>query len=333
MDNLSHTLAGLYVAEGFLAFGRRPPTRRFATRLRLTSMLANNFPDVDILYSRISGPKIGYLLHHRGFSHTVVFVVVAGALLAWILGKRFSLSEKKSIGWVSLIGLSLHITMDFLGSYGVHPFWPIDNHWYYGDLVFIIEPLFWLIWIPLLILGALQRFQKRRRINFILATSAMGLLLCLFGAERIRAKREVAQKLISQSPNGNVLDVVLSPFPANPFCWWFITVQADERTYTLRRGVVALSPVRHCPDLRRGQGRVPLEVTISRKELAIFKTNCLARALLKFARVPFVAEGNIIGDLRFDWGGKLGFAEFVLHGDDACPSAIPPWDPPRGDLF
>jgi inner membrane protein len=38
----------------------------------------------------------------------------------------------------------LHITMDGLNVYGVHPFWPFDASWYYGDLVFIVEPVFWI---------------------------------------------------------------------------------------------------------------------------------------------------------------------------------------------
>jgi hypothetical protein len=25
----------------------------------------------------------------------------------------------------------------------VHPFWPLDNRWYYGDLIFILEPWIW----------------------------------------------------------------------------------------------------------------------------------------------------------------------------------------------
>jgi inner membrane protein len=33
--------------------------------------------------------------------------------------------------------------MDGMNVYGVHPFWPWNTHWVYGDLVFIVEPVFW----------------------------------------------------------------------------------------------------------------------------------------------------------------------------------------------
>jgi inner membrane protein len=39
--------------------------------------------------------------------------------------------------------------MDFLNSYGVHPFWPVENAWFYGDSVFIVEPLYWAAAAPL----------------------------------------------------------------------------------------------------------------------------------------------------------------------------------------
>jgi inner membrane protein len=39
--------------------------------------------------------------------------------------------------------------MDFTNNYGVHPFWPIANRWFYGDAVFIAEPLLWAACAPL----------------------------------------------------------------------------------------------------------------------------------------------------------------------------------------
>jgi inner membrane protein len=54
----------------------------------------------------------------------------------------------------------LHITMDGLNVYGVHPFWPFDASWYYGDLVFIVEPVFWIAFgMPL---AAMVRSRGRR---------------------------------------------------------------------------------------------------------------------------------------------------------------------------
>jgi inner membrane protein len=42
--------------------------------------------------------------------------------------------------------------MDALNSYGVHPFWPFNNEWFYGDSVFIVEPLYWVAAAPMFFL-------------------------------------------------------------------------------------------------------------------------------------------------------------------------------------
>ncbi len=38
-----------------------------------------------------------------------------------------------------------HLALDAANSYGVHPFFPVDNRWYYGDAFFIFEPWLWAV--------------------------------------------------------------------------------------------------------------------------------------------------------------------------------------------
>ncbi len=45
----------------------------------------------------------------------------------------------------------IHLALDFSNNYGVHPFWPVSNRWFYGDAIFIVEPWFWVVAIPLLL--------------------------------------------------------------------------------------------------------------------------------------------------------------------------------------
>jgi inner membrane protein len=51
----------------------------------------------------------------------------------------------------------LHIVFDFQNNYGVHPFWPLDDRWYYGDTLFIVEPLLWAVALPAVALLARSR--------------------------------------------------------------------------------------------------------------------------------------------------------------------------------
>ena len=181
MDNVTHALAGLLLADGacMLAakrLGRRPsaPLRATATVL---GVVAAEFPDSDLLYS---GPvvgmgKLGYLLHHRGHTHTVVWAVV-GALVLWWLAERWwhrlerrggdpaaadRVMARRVLPAIAMIGTLSHLVLDWTNSYGVHPFWPFDNRWFHGDAVFIVEPWLWVVAIPALWWGPRSPFGRR----------------------------------------------------------------------------------------------------------------------------------------------------------------------------
>jgi inner membrane protein len=61
VDNLAHSLTGVVLARaGF---------NRVAPRATLTLLLAVNAPDIDIV--TWAWGSLGYLRHHRGFTHSL----------------------------------------------------------------------------------------------------------------------------------------------------------------------------------------------------------------------------------------------------------------------
>jgi inner membrane protein len=115
---------------------------------------AANFPDLDLLYYGITPPPLGYLLHHRGHSHTVLGLVPQALLLGLACGllpplRRAAPSARGRLWALIAAGLASHLLLDASNTYGIHPFFPFDR-WYYGDAVFILEPWLWLLMgIPL----------------------------------------------------------------------------------------------------------------------------------------------------------------------------------------
>ncbi len=157
MDNLSHSVVGL--AAGELIHRSLPPetdNAAHATRRRMlltAGALACNLPDLDLVLSPLLPAPLGYLLHHRGHTHTLLYAIpqaLALIALIWALWPaardllRASGAARHGLAGTAAAGLLLHIGMDSLNSYGVHPFHPFDSGWRYGDLVFILEPVFWL---------------------------------------------------------------------------------------------------------------------------------------------------------------------------------------------
>lgn len=160
MDNLTHTLVGVLAGE----------TAAHATRTRVAGLAADtrrnlfvgvmaigsNVPDLDFIRSRILDSKLDYLLHHRGYTHTILGALAIAALLylaceAWCRLRRYTpdRTDRAQLLGIALLASLLHIGLDATNSYGVHPFWPFDNRWYYGDAVFIVEPSFWAAGAPL----------------------------------------------------------------------------------------------------------------------------------------------------------------------------------------
>ena len=169
MENLTHTLMGLAAGESFARCTRAAedvPTGRGLARAARRSLfvtlaaIGGNAPDLDLAwsYGRSDG-RLGYLLEHRGYTHTLLGCLVLGTVLyggaeLWMRrrGLTPSCRDRIQLALVAVLGTLLHLAMDALNSYGVHPFWPFDNRWFYGDSIFIAEPLLWLASLPLVFL-------------------------------------------------------------------------------------------------------------------------------------------------------------------------------------
>jgi inner membrane protein len=157
MDNLTHSLVGLALGElTHRVLRTEPDPARAATRRRLLltcGALASNFPDLDLVLTPLAPEPLGYLLHHRGHTHTLLYALPQALLLLaalWVFWPkarallRTNATARLGLVATTLIGLLLHLGMDALNVYGIHPFAPFDSRWYYGDMVFIVEPVFWL---------------------------------------------------------------------------------------------------------------------------------------------------------------------------------------------
>jgi inner membrane protein len=162
MDNATHAIAGLLLAQAVIVGrGRGAPT--FARTASVVSAIANNLPDLDFLYARITEGKLGYLLHHRGHTHTVMGGVLATLVLVLALlplRRRLEPSDFPWLTGLALAGPLVHIAMDSSNNYGVHPFWPADARWFYGDFVFIIEPWYWVFAVPSLVFLSRSRVLR-----------------------------------------------------------------------------------------------------------------------------------------------------------------------------
>jgi inner membrane protein len=171
VDNITHSLVGVALAD--LSMGTKAQRPLFVG----AGIIAANLPDLDFAYSRITLPPLGYLLHHRGHTHTVAGLgMLALALVAayWSFPsvRKMRLSGQVRFWLLIALALASHLALDGLNSYGIHPFFPVDNNWYFGDSVFILEPSLWLI------LGVAVALNGRSRSARLAVALPMLVLLC-----------------------------------------------------------------------------------------------------------------------------------------------------------
>jgi inner membrane protein len=410
MDNVTHTLAGLVLAESAVRLRAQrtgvESSRRFRAFASITSMLAANLPDGDLIYTGVGGDRLAYMLHHRGHTHTVVMAILGAALLwgaallVWRWRSRTP-PPPEDARW--LLGLLLvstlsHLVLDWTNSYGVHLFWPFDNRWDYGDAVFIVEPWFWVVAVPMLV-AARTRRTPRVLLSLLLvlglvlawrvelvsrgaaAALTVGAALSIVVARLLRpgaravmavvgwmtvtlvmaagtmaARAHVTSAVRAADPSTEVLDVVVSPLPANAICTMVITVERSGTTYRVVTARVAsvpsLADASRCGTRDRGGPmfrpsarsstaavRWDTEWTAPLKEIAtLARESCPALAALRFIRVPAwrtIDDSTVmIGDVRYGGASGGGFSDVrVPRRSAACPKAVPPWTPPRADLL
>lgn len=144
MDNLTHSLVGLAAAKAGL--GRRSAYATFVC------VAAANLPDSDVV-AMAGGPAF-YLQHHRGITHSIVGMLALAVAfpLLFVAGERLwarlaGREPRASLKWLLVCSLLLsasHPLLDWTNSYGVRPLLPWDGRWFYGDLLFIVDPWVWL---------------------------------------------------------------------------------------------------------------------------------------------------------------------------------------------
>jgi len=179
MDGVTHSLVGLTSAKAGL--------ERWSPYATVVCILSANAPDIDVI-SGFFGGRWTLLHYHRGVTHSIIGTLALGFLIPSI----FYAVDRAIAQWrkhppkiryrglliASLIAAATHPLMDWTNNYGIRPLLPWSGKWFYGDLVFIIDPYIWLV-----LGGAAFLLTSSRRLK-IIGWSVLGIastLLILLG--------------------------------------------------------------------------------------------------------------------------------------------------------
>jgi len=221
MDSLTQIVLGAAMGEA-VAGGK------IGAKAALWGAIGGTIPDLDVFLRFLYDPLDAALVH-RGFSHSLVFALIAGPLLGWISHK---LSKEKFTFrmWTLLWFLSIvtHPLLDIFTNYGTQFLWPFSPRITFNS-VFVIDPLYTIPFMILLI-GALfmKRESKRRKIwNWTgIVYSSLYLVWGVFVKLYILGEAPQYFKQAGIEPK----NIVVTPMPLTSF-YWGIIAEDDSNNY------------------------------------------------------------------------------------------------------
>ena len=215
MDNICHTLTGAVLGEA----GLKRQTRMGVATL----LIASNLPDIDVAVFATETLAMSF---RRGWTHGVLAMAalppaLAGLIFLWSRA-RHPLARDPSLSFSGLVRLSyigswVHVLMDWLNSYGVRLLKPFSDRWFYGDALYIIDPILYVVFGVALVL-ARRRAMRDRAAPWRPAQGGLaiaGVYVVLMLASNWWARAEVRSEL-ERAGRGDTRFMV-TPVFVNPF--------------------------------------------------------------------------------------------------------------------
>ena len=284
MFNSTHTFVGVAIA--------RTGADDWVPYAGLTAVIASNLPDIDIVTAATGTAT--YIDYHRGFTHSFLgvpfFSLIVAAGMYYFSGKFWRTFT------VALIAMATHPVLDYLNTYGLRPFSPLDDTWYYGDILYIIDPYVDGVLLLGILAGAL--FESSRK---VMAWVSLIFVVAYVGA-RIELRSMAAshvEEFVMKTPG--VDKWTLFPDMVNPLAWDGII---QTRSQMLKIRVHALNGMQE--EIARLSRGSPSDI-VNR----VAKTES-AGALLRFSRFPVARiEGIRFGSV----GYRVMFFDFAFYND------------------
>ncbi|MBI2268968.1 MAG: metal-dependent hydrolase [Bacteroidetes bacterium] len=305
MDSITHTALGACLGEVIAG-------RQLGKKAILAGIIANNIPDADVIFQLWMQPVEG-LLAHRGFTHSILFVLLFSPALAFVFKKIFAHAMVSYKRWLFLFlsGLGLHIFIDAFTVYGTGWLEPFSHTRISFNSLFIIDPLFTL---PLLLGTALLPFQKNsiKRAKWVkISLVISGIYFTAAALNKLHINKVVEKNIsIQQLPHD---DYMTTPTPFNNLLWYII-IPTKNKYYTGYYSVFD------------GNRLVPFQII--NKNDSLLSQLCDSEELHNFIRftkgyycINLQNDSAVISDMRFGQNGGwyIHNAPFIFnfytHGD------------------
>lgn len=233
MDSLTQIVLGAAVGEAVAG-------KQLGIKAAFWGAIAGTIPDLDVFLRSFYNPLDAALVH-RGFSHSLLFAVLAGLVFAYL----FNRWNKNKLGFQKwfifwFLGIVTHPLLDIFTNYGTQFFYPFSTRITFNS-VFVIDPLYTIPFLFCVIVAiSLKRSNPNRykwnRFGILYSTSYL-----FYG---------VIIKLILLNQTITYLDksgihaeqTMVTPMPLTSFYWTVISKDKDTLYVTYKSLFKAYDP-------------------------------------------------------------------------------------------
>lgn len=224
MDAVTHLALGVCTSELWLR-------KKAGKRILIWGAAAQALPDIDTIPALYLHADRALLLH-RGITHSLLFAVIAGFILALAAWQAF---KQKQIPFLLLflffgLQLLLHDALDLCNSYGTGLLEPFSHRRFSVDLLYVADPAF----TAALLVAAIVLISKKSSYSSRAAWAAGALIL----SAGYIVYAGVNKMLISEKINNTLADrqlqtqgYLLTPAPFNCMLW-YVVIRSDSCFYT-----------------------------------------------------------------------------------------------------
>jgi inner membrane protein len=219
MDSLTQIVLGAAVGEAVAG-------RKMGAKAALWGAIGGTIPDLDV-FLRSFYDAFDAALVHRGFSHSLLFALLAGPLLGWF-SHRISKQRYEQRTWILLWTLAIvtHPMLDMFTNYGTQFLWPFDARITFNT-VFVIDPLYT---VPFMITLLVALFMKRtnpKRAKWNTAGIIWSCAYLLWGVCVKLVLLNNAPFYFAKSGH-EVRNTIVTPMPLTSFYWQMIAEDNDN---------------------------------------------------------------------------------------------------------
>ncbi|HEX6913628.1 MAG TPA: metal-dependent hydrolase [Chitinophagaceae bacterium] len=312
MDSLTHIALGACIGDAIAG-------KKLGKKAMIWGAVANSIPDFDVIASFWLTMDRN-LLAHRGFTHSLMFMVLITPLLSLLAFHWHRSKGIRYLAWIVFFSIQLlsHMFIDVFNNYGVGLLEPFSNGRFSFNTIYVFDLFFSLpLILAATVLVIMRTSSSRRKFwwRFGIIAPAFYLVYCSYN--KFIVDREIRSLMKAESiPYKHYFT---TPTPLNSWLW-FVVSDADSGLYTGYRSVFDRSDTMHFTWFAKNDSL--LSTVATDEELR--SLNNLKRFSQGFYTVQKWHDTLVFNDLRFgqivgwhDPNEKFVFHYFIQHKDNA----------------